>query len=88
MLSIYIAPNVYDAEGTVARETARFVAWVKASPPLNPDIPVLLPGEVERKMRAERMARGVPIDDKTYADLLAAAASVGIASDGAEAMIA
>src|SRR5439155_602568 len=57
MLSIYIAPNVYDAEGTVAREAARFVAWIKASPPLNPDTPVLLPGEVERKMRAERTAR-------------------------------
>jgi hypothetical protein len=34
------------------------------------------------------MAHGVPIDDKTHADLLAAAASVGVASDRAEAMIA
>src|SRR6185437_4858880 len=33
MLSIYIAPAVYDSEGAVAREIARFVAWVKASPP-------------------------------------------------------
>jgi uncharacterized oxidoreductase len=88
MLSIYIAPNVYDAEGAVAREVSRFVAWVKASPPLNPDAPVLLPGEVERATRAERTAHGVPIDDKTHADLLAAAASVGIVGDGAEAMIA
>jgi uncharacterized oxidoreductase len=88
MLSIYIAPNVYDAEGTVAREVARFVAWVKASPPLNPDAPVLLPGEVERATRSERVTQGIPIDDKTRADLLAAAASVDIASDRAEAMIA
>ena len=88
MLSIYIAPNVYDGEGTVAREAARFVAWVKASPPLKPDTPVLLPGEVERKTRAERTAHGVPIDDKTHADLLAAAASVGISQASAAAMIA
>jgi uncharacterized oxidoreductase len=88
MLSIYIAPNAYDAQGTVAREVTRFVAWVKASPPLNPDAPVLLPGEVERKTRAERMAQGIPLDDTTYSDLLAAAASVRIASDRAEAMIA
>jgi uncharacterized oxidoreductase len=88
MLSIYIAPNAYDAQGAVAREVTRFVAWVKASPPLNPDAPVLLPGEVERKTRAERTAQGIPLDDKTHADLLAAAASVGIASDRAEAMIA
>jgi len=88
MLSIYIAPSVYDGEGTVAREAARFVAWVKASPPLNPDTPVLLPGEVERKMRAERMARGIPLDDTTHADLLAAAESVGISENSAAAMIA
>jgi uncharacterized oxidoreductase len=88
MLSIYIAPNVYDAEGAVAREVTRFVAWVKASPPLRSDAPVLLPGEVERKMRAERTAQGIPLDDKTHADLLAAAASVGISNAGAAAMVA
>ncbi len=88
MLSIYIAPNVYDAEGAVAREVARFVAWVKASPPLRPDAPVLLPGEVERKTRAERTTRGILLDDTTYADLLAAAASVGIPTASAAAVIA
>lgn len=88
MLSIYIAPAVYDAAGTVDREVARFVAWVKASPPIRPEAPVLLPGEVERKTRTERTAHGIPIDDKTHADLLAAAASVGIARDKAAAMIA
>jgi hydroxycarboxylate dehydrogenase B len=88
MLSIYIAPQVYDAQGTVAAEVARFVAWVKASPPARSEAPVLLPGEVERMMRAERIAGGIPIDDKTHADLLAAAASAGIAEASAAAMIA
>ena len=58
MLSIYIAPEVYDEHGGVAREVARFLDWVKASPPLRPGLPVLLPGEIERKTRAERMRRG------------------------------
>ena len=88
MLSIYIAPAVYAAAGTVEREVARFVAWVKASPPVRPEAPVLLPGEIERKTRAERTAHGIPLDDKTYADLLAAAAAAGIATDKATAMIA
>ena len=79
MLSIYIAPEVYDAQGTVAAEVARFITWVKASPPMRPDAPVLLPGEIERKTRAERTSRGIPLDDKTRTDLIAAAASVGIA---------
>jgi uncharacterized oxidoreductase len=88
MLSIYIAPGIYDAQGAVAEEVVRFVNWVKASPPLRSDAPVLLPGEIERRTRAERTAHGIPLDEKTRADLLAAAASVGITAARAEAMIA
>lgn len=88
MLSIYIAPQVYDAEGTVAPEVDRFLAWIKASPPMQPGSPVLLPGELERRTRNLRSAQGIPLDDKTRADLMAAAASVGIDREQAEAMIA
>jgi uncharacterized oxidoreductase len=86
MLSIYIAPDVYDAQGSVAAEVTRFLAWVKASPPMHPGAPVLLPGEIERRTRAERTAQGIPVDQKTWSDLIAAAASVGIASDRAAAL--
>jgi hydroxycarboxylate dehydrogenase B len=88
MLSIYIAPRVYDAQGAVAHEIARFVAWVKASPPARPDAPVMLPGEVERTTRAERERHGIPLDDTTRADLVAAATSVGLASERVESMLA
>ena len=88
MLSIYIAPDVYDREGGVAREARRFIDFVTASPPANPGEPVLAPGDVERRNRAARLAAGVPIDDKTYADLVAAAASVGIDAKEADALIA
>ena len=78
MLSIYIAPKVYDAEGMVGTEAARFVAWVKAAPPAKDTAPVLLPGDIERTTRARRLAEGIPIDDATWADLTAAATSVGV----------
>ena len=87
MLSIYIAPGVYDVDGAVAREAARFVAWVQASPPATPGQPVLLPGEVERMTRARRASEGIAVDDKTWADLLAAAESVGIGAVAAKAII-
>ncbi len=87
MLSIYIAPDVYDSDGAVAREAARFVDWVKASPPAIPGQPVLLPGEVERMTRARRTADGIAIDDKTWTDLVAAAESVGIAAATARTMV-
>jgi uncharacterized oxidoreductase len=78
MLSIFIDPAVYDSEGTVLAEARRFVDFVKASPPVKPGEPVLAPGDVERRTRAARLATGVPIDDKTWSDLLAAGAAVGI----------
>jgi uncharacterized oxidoreductase len=78
MLSIYIAPAVYDAPGETLREVQRFVAWVKASPPAVPGQPVLAPGDIERETRATRLREGVPIDDTTFQDLIDAAKSVGI----------
>jgi hydroxycarboxylate dehydrogenase B len=87
MLSIYIAPDVYDTNGEVAREAARFVGWVQASPPAIPGQPVLLPGDVERKTRAQRTAEGIAIDDKTWSDLIAAAESVGIAASKAKTIV-
>jgi uncharacterized oxidoreductase len=78
MLSIYIAPAVYDSDGVVAREARRFVDFVKSSTPAKAGEPVLAPGDVERRNRAARLASGVAIDDKTWTDLLAAGGSVGI----------
>ena len=87
MLSIYIAPAVYDADGGVAREARRFVDFVKASAPAKPGEPVLAPGDVERRNRASRLAEGVPLDAKTWADLVAAAAAVGIDASRAVAIV-
>ncbi|CAG0981093.1 L-2-hydroxycarboxylate dehydrogenase (NAD+) [Burkholderiales bacterium] len=78
MLSIYIDPSVYDASGGVLAEARRLVDWVKASPPATAGEPVLAPGDVERRTRAARQANGVPLDDKTWRDLIDAARSVGI----------
>lgn len=88
MLSIYIAPAVYDSDGAIAREIARFVAWVKASPAAVPGQPVLMPGEIERSTRARRLAEGIALDDKTWADILAAAVAVGMSRARAEAIVA
>jgi uncharacterized oxidoreductase len=37
-------------------------AYITASPPRNPEEPVLIPGDPERLTRAERLKNGVPID--------------------------
>ena len=86
MLSIYIAPAAYDRSGEVQGEVRRFVDWVKASPPATPGQPVLAPGDIERATRASRMRDGVPIDDTTWKDLVAAAKTVGLDEEKFAAM--
>ena len=88
MLSIFIAPAVYDPAHEVAREATRFVDYVLASPPATPGQPVLAPGDVERATRARRQAEGVPLDERTLADLQEAARSVGIDDSRGAALLA
>jgi len=91
MLSIFIAPAMYETTqeegGGVFAEAKRFVDYVKASPPAAKGQPVLGPGDAERNTRATRRAHGVPIDDKTWTDLLAAAESVNVAPPRAEQLM-
>ncbi len=87
MLSIFIAPAVYDNTGGVLAEARRFVDYVKASPPAAAGKPVLAPGEVERRTRAARLAGGVPLDDTTWKDLIEAAKSVGIDAQRVDALL-
>jgi uncharacterized oxidoreductase len=88
MLSIYVDPSVYDRDHVVLAEARRLVDWVKASPPARAGEPVLAPGDVERRTRAARLQAGVPLDDKTWEDLLAAAQSVGIDAAHAARLVA
>jgi len=44
--------------------------------PRNAGRPVLIPGDPERLMRANRIAEGVPIDDETWREFAVAAAGV------------
>ena len=83
MLSIYIDPvDLRSATAPCCARRRRFVDWVKASPPATPVSPVLAPGDVERATRRERLSNGVPLDETTWSDLLAAGRSVGIDADG------
>ena len=51
----------------LAADLERLTAYVTASPPTTPDGKVLLPGEIERRTRAERLAHGIPLAADTLA---------------------
>lgn len=79
MLTIVIDADGMAGASAFAADVARLQEWVKASPPLAPDGEVLVPGEPERRCRAEREAGGIPLDDATCAQIAQAADSVGVA---------
>ncbi|MGQ0675963.1 MAG: malate/lactate/ureidoglycolate dehydrogenase [Rhodospirillales bacterium] len=55
-----------------------FIDWITASPPAEPGKKVMLPGDPERANRAERMKNGVKLDDTTWANIVKAAAELGM----------
>ena len=71
-VSPFVAPEVF-----VAMVEAQCVE-ITASPPADGVAEVLLPGELEIRMRERRLAEGVPIAARTWAELGALATDAGV----------
>jgi len=78
MLSFILDASALGDTTHIAREAAAVGEWVKASPPAPGFDEILLPGEPEQRARERRLADGVPIDDRSLADIRAAIASLGV----------
>ncbi len=78
LFAIIIDPARLGDLGYFRAEVDAVLAYVKASPPREAGTPVCTAGEPERIARADRLANGIPLDDGTWASLVAAAAEVGI----------
>jgi len=78
MTSLAIDPTPFTDRDAYIAEITRYLDWVKGSPPSQPGGEVLLPGEVEHRSRAERLAKGVPLDDASWKQIVDAAGTVGI----------
>lgn len=79
MLSIFIDPAQVPGAAGLEAQVAAAIEHVKASPPADPDLPVLVAGEPERAHRAQRLAEGIPVDPTTWGELEQAARSLGTA---------
>ena len=88
LLSILIDPERMAGGAALAADLERLVAYVTASPPAVPGGKVLLPGEIERATRAERLAHGIPLDPNTLDQLRGAARAAGVAEAAIERGIA
>jgi hydroxycarboxylate dehydrogenase B len=78
MLSIYLRPDAFGDRAAFDAEVTRFIDWVKTAERVDPDREILLPGEIEERTRASRIAAGLEIDAATWDALAATARSLGI----------
>jgi uncharacterized oxidoreductase len=86
MCSILIDPQRLGTAPQFAREAAEFVDWVKASPPTAGYDRVRMAGDPERETRAKRLAEGIPVDENTWNEILAAGAKLGLAPEAVRRM--
>src|SRR5689334_1728407 len=78
MLTIVIDPSRLVDREWLIEEIAAMTAYITGSPPSRPDEPVLIPGDPERRTRAERIENGVPIDAETWREITAAARAINV----------
>ena len=77
VLSLIIDPGRLPGAAGLEAEIAAAIDHVKASPPADPSLPVLVAGEPELAWRARRLAEGIPVERATWEQLRGAAAEVG-----------
>lgn len=78
VLSLVIDPARLPGATGLEEEIAAAIEHVKASPPADPALPVLVAGEPELAWRARRLEEGIPVELASWEDLRAAAATVGV----------
>ncbi len=78
MFSIYIDPARFDPAHFFDSEVARYLGYIKGTKPAEGVSEVLVPGEPERRVKAERMKNGIPLTEDTWASISATARHVGL----------
>jgi hydroxycarboxylate dehydrogenase B len=78
MLSIYLSPERFGTAEAFARTGRDYLDWVLSARPVDPDRPVLAPGDPEARTRAARARAGVPLASDTWAAIRRTAAELGV----------
>ena len=78
MLAFYVDPKVVDTSHVFDAEVSRYVDFIRATKPVAGVDQVLIPGDPERKTRADRTQNGIPLPDDTWAAIVNTAREVGV----------
>jgi len=86
MLSIIIDPAAFDDSQTIANRTDDFYQYIKNILPATGVDNVLMPGEPEIAMRAERNQYGIPVDDETRRQIVDMGVQFGLEKNAFNAL--
>ncbi|UCH24449.1 MAG: Ldh family oxidoreductase [Trueperaceae bacterium] len=73
-------PEVFMPRSEFNERLERLVLEVKSAPPIDPEKPDMLPGEIEHRRTIERQREGVPIANETVSGLRRLAHELGVSS--------
>ena len=82
MFSVYVSPSHFGTQAEFEATGRAYVDWVMQCAPADPAHPVLAPGDKEAALRAERLAKGVPLQPDTWEGILQVARNLGINAPG------
>lgn len=78
MTMVVIDPARLGDPAWIKQEVTAMADYAKGSPPADPNLPVLVPGDPERATRLKRGGEGVPLDNQTWAQFLEAAEALDV----------
>lgn len=82
--AVFIDPAAFCGQDFYDDQVSSLAAWLKSANPREGFDEVLLPGEPETRMQAEREANGIPIEPDTWSKLTAIADTLGVSSPAPE----
>jgi uncharacterized oxidoreductase len=88
MLSVIIDPDALGGRERLWREGGALLAYLKSARPQAGVAEVLVPGEPEQRRRRQRLADGIEVDERSWADILAAARAAGVPDAELDALLA
>ena len=78
MMTFVVDPGRLVDHAWMQAEIDAVTSYIKASPPFDPAVKVRIAGDPEREKFTERSAKGIPIEDVTWSELLQAGADAGL----------
>ena len=86
MFSVFLKPDVIDDGHGFAAAVSDYIAYVRSARPRDPETPVMIPGDPERRMRETREIDGFDIPAGVWGNILDAGENLGLKRDDMRAL--